>query len=97
MKRYYVHYYRDFGNTYALYWADSPEMEAHLPDGAEQITRARAIELAQAERDRRRYDAAFSGYASAAIYPADMPTDDDPHNQRRYELRGYIWERRPGK
>ena len=94
MKRYYVHYYRDFGNTYTLYWADSPEMEAHLPDGAERITRARAIELAQAERERRHYDEAFSGYATPDIYPADMPTDDDPHNQRRYELRGYIWERR---
>ena len=97
MKRYFVHYYRDFGNTYNLYWTDSPEMENVLPSGAEQITRRQAEALARAERDRRQYDEYFSGYASDAIFPADYPQDKDIRNDLRYKLRGYIWNRRPGK
>ena len=97
MKRYFVHYYRDFGNTYNLYWADSPEMENVLPAGAEQITRRQAEALARAERDRRKYDEYFSGYASDAIFPVDYPQDEDIRNDLRYELRGYIWNRRAGR
>lgn len=68
MKRaYYVHYYRDFGNTYRLYWA--PEGAA-VPDYLDRITRKEAIALCIRERDARRYDQAFSGYADTRIYPA---------------------------
>lgn len=74
MKRsYYVHYYRDFGNTYNLYWADCPEMIANLPDGAERITYKRAVELCRREREARGFDQAFSGYADAMIMPAIKP------------------------
>ena len=91
MKRYFVHYWKDFSNTYEVLWADSPEAEAALPAGAERITRREAEELCRRERERRKYDAAFSGYATASIYPADGP--DNIENSRHYELRGYIWER----
>ena len=41
MKKYYVHYYRDFSNTYRLRWTDRPAMEHALPEGVERITRNR--------------------------------------------------------
>lgn len=74
MKRqFYVHYYRDFGNTYRLYWADSPEMIANLPDGAERITYKQAVALCNRESYARKHDQAFSGYADCAIVPAINP------------------------
>lgn len=69
-KAYYVEYYRDFGNTYNLYW---------LPDGEpaparfERITCKQAIELCKQERYRRRYDQAFSGYADTWVWPYGAP------------------------
>lgn len=43
MKRaYYAHYYRNFGNTYNLYWA--PDGEA-VPESWERITRKAAISV----------------------------------------------------
>jgi hypothetical protein len=95
MKKYYVHYYRDFRNSYSLLWADSPEMEAALPEGAEQISRAKAIELARAEKERQKYEPSFAGYAADAIYPADYNSDRDGdlYNDKRYYLNGYIWDR----
>lgn len=61
---YYVNYYRDFANTYTL--AKAPANVA-LPEGWERITRKEAERLARRERERARYDAAFSGYASDTI------------------------------
>lgn len=90
-RKYYVHYYMDFGNTYNLYYANTPEMEARIPEGAERITRKKAERLARAERARRINDAASAFRADGAIYPAGVDSDffDDP----RYKLRGCIWER----
>ena len=45
MKQYFVHYFRDFGNTYNLYYAECPEDFAALPDGAERISRRKAEQL----------------------------------------------------
>ena len=92
MKKYYVHYYRDFSNCYNLYWADSPAMEADLPEGAERITRKRALELARCESDRRKYEPMSSGYADDSILPAGCD-DADLANTRDYILVGRIWER----
>lgn len=92
MKKYYVHYYRDFANCYKLYWADSPAMEADLPEGAERITRKRALELARCESDRRKYEPMSSGYADDSILPAGCD-DADLANTRDYILVGRIWER----
>ena len=94
MKKYYV-VRGDFANVYTLFWADGPEMAAKLPNNAEQITRKEAEDLCKAEKERSKYNPAFSGYASSTIYPANYPGNDlDLYNDRRYELRGYIWEQK---
>lgn len=69
-KQYFVSYYRDFGNTYTLLYAECPEDFAALPDGAERITRRKAVQLCREEKYRRKYDESFSGYASTIIVPA---------------------------
>lgn len=76
MRKYYVHYYRDFGNAYNLYWTDGPEGEAALPDGAERISRKRAFELARDERERRKYNPSFGWYADSYIYPPESSYDE---------------------
>lgn len=59
----------NFSNAYALLWADDANVvSAEYPD-AERITRAEALRLAREERERRRYDAAFSHFADAWVYP----------------------------
>ena len=68
-------------------------MAAHLPENAERITRKRAIEYCREELGRREYDAAFAFYAASSIVPADIGPETDLPNDRRYELRGHIWER----
>lgn len=74
MKRaYYVHYYRNFGNTYNLYWALDGET---VPASWERITRKAAISLCIRERDARRQDPAFSGYGDTRIYPAAWASVD---------------------
>lgn len=94
MKKYYI-VRGGFANVYTLFWADGPEMEAKLPEAAEQISRKEAVSLCIAENKRSKYDPAFSGYASSTIFPADYPGSDlDLYNDRRYELRGYIWDRK---
>lgn len=73
MRKYYVHYWRDFGNTYNLYYAETTEQEALAREmGAEQITRKRAEQLCRDENYRRKYDTAFSTYADNVIYPIDF-------------------------
>ena len=91
-KSYYIHYYADFSNTYNLYWADSPEMVSTLPAGAERISRDRAFSLCRSERERRKYNPSFSGYADRTILPAGY--DGDIVTDPNYILRGYIWDRK---
>ena len=91
-RKYYVYYYRDFANTYELYWASTPEMEAALPREAEQISKKEAVRLCIAERERRKYDAAFSGYASTHICPADYHDQSMIAVDSGYKLNGYVWE-----
>ena len=94
MKKYYI-VRGNFANVYTLFWADGPEMKAKLPENAEQISRKEAENLCRAEKERRKYDFASSGYASSTIFPADYAGNDvDLYNDRRYELRGYIWDRK---
>lgn len=50
MKQYFVHYFRDFGNTYNLYYAECPEDFAALPDGAERISRVLCKTLCRPHR-----------------------------------------------
>lgn len=92
-KQYFVHRYNDFGNTYNLYWADSPEMIAALPEGAERISRKEAIRLCRDEKQRAANDPAFSGYATDTIFPAGYPDDKDIRNDKRFSLfDGFIWD-----
>ena len=71
-KKYWVHYYKDFANTYDLYWTDSKEMEEALPDGAERITRKEAFELARKNEELEKYNPSFA-MGTSHIYPSTGP------------------------
>lgn len=74
--RYYVYYWRDFGNTYDLCTvcdeSDEVALQEMMERGQkwEQITRKKCRELLSAERSRRKTDPQFSGYAPADLYRA---------------------------
>ena len=91
MRKYWIPYYRSFGNTFSLYYPERPEEEKHLPANAERITRKGALKMARRESDSRKFDGAFSGFADAEIYPVNMP--ENIINDRRYKLVGKIWEK----
>ena len=77
MKRYYVHYYRDFVNTYNLYWAETPkQIEMAEKYGYDRISRKEAEELCASENCRRKNDSSSSGFASSVIYPIDYEQYD---------------------
>lgn len=90
MRKYWVQYWRDFANTYNLYYTENPEEESMLPGNAERITRKKALQLAREESDRRKFDRAFAYYASATIAPLSV---EDIVNNSHYQLIGRIWER----
>lgn len=97
MRKYYVQYWRNFGNTYNLYYAETAEQEALAQKkGAEQITRKQAEQLCRDENYRRKYDTAFSLYADNVIYPVDF---DGYWMDLGYTLtqRGYLMEYRSPK
>lgn len=89
MKKYYVHYWNNFANTYNLYWAETSEQikEAER-NGYERITRKEAERLCANENYRRKTDYNFSGYASAVILPINY--DGDWINDRRMYKDGYM-------
>lgn len=91
MKKYYVNYYRNFANTYNLYYAETEEQLTNLPQTAERITRKEAERLARAESNRRKFDSSCSGYADEYIYPADYPAYRDIMNDNRYMLDGRVF------
>lgn len=64
MKRYYVAW-GDFANAYRVIYTESADEK---PNGAfERITLKEAQRLIRREKERRRDDPSFSGYASAEI------------------------------
>lgn len=83
-KRKYFVVHGDFGNQYKLFYTTNagyyPENPSYCkkfttedflqdyPD-AERITRAQALQLARAERERRKLNPSFAGYADKYIYP----------------------------
>lgn len=71
---YFVHYWRDFGNCYHLYYAPADFVP---PSGWERITRKEAERLARAEKQRRKYDPAFSRFADAYIFPHDWNREEE--------------------
>lgn len=67
MKKYFVKYGR-FGNEYEVVFTTSAKKAGKaVADGFSEITAENARELTKSERERRKYDNAFSGYASARI------------------------------
>lgn len=93
-RKYFVHYYRNFGNTFNLYYADTPDQLTAIPEAAQEISYKEAKQLAHDERLARKHDPAFSGYGDVAIYPADYPHDQcDIRNDPRYRLVIYTYER----
>ena len=66
-KQYYV-VYGDFSNVYRVLSA-TPDTVHLIPEDAERITLKEARRLCSAERERRKYDRAASGFASAEIEP----------------------------
>ena len=49
MKRYYVEYWNNFGNTYNLYWAETPEQIEKAEKFCERISRKDAEKLCTAD------------------------------------------------
>lgn len=90
MRKYWVQYWRNFGNTYNLFYTENPEEESMLPGNAERITRKKALQLAREESDRRKFDGAFAYYAPETIAPLSV---EDIVNNHHYKLIGRIWER----
>lgn len=90
MRKYWVQYWRNFGNTYNLFYTENPEEESMLPGNAERITRKKALQLAREESDRRKYNGAFAYYAPETIAPLSV---EDIVNNSHYQLIGRIWER----
>lgn len=73
MKKYYVDFGAEkFGNRYSLFYTLADES---VPETAERITRTQAIAYARAERQRRKDDPAFSGYADTYIFPFGWHAD----------------------
>ena len=87
MKKYYVHYWNNFANTYNVYWAETPEQIAKA-EGDERITRKYAEKLCAEENYRRQTDYSFSGYASTVILPIDY--EGDWRNDKNVYKNGYI-------
>jgi hypothetical protein len=92
MKKYYVNYYRDFANTYTLAWAETPEQVKTAKEaGYQQITRKKAEALCAKEKEERKQNPSFSGYADTVILPIDYPaTERDWRNDHKLEQRGNI-------
>lgn len=86
-----------WGNMYDLAWADNTnDIEKLESKGFTRCSRKWAEQQAHREIDRRKYDPAFSGYASRAVYPAPYYFMDEWDRETfligNYELKGVIWE-----
>ena len=81
MRKYYINY-GDFNNTYDLCSVESESDKsalAKLGGEWERITLREARAKIRAEKDRRKSDAAFSGYGASEILPAS-----EIYKQRMY-------------
>ena len=89
MRKYFVKYWADFGNTYNLAYTDTDAEAAEAEaNGWERITRKQAESKCADENRARQTDQAFSGYADSLIYPFGY--DVDWRNDRRAAKVGYI-------
>ena len=94
-RQYYAHYYKGFGNTYSLMYADTENDLTLIPEDAEHITRKEAESLCARENYRRKHDSSFSGFADNMIYPVGLDSYErcDIYNDHRFYRSGYVWER----
>ena len=94
-RQYYIHYYKNFGNTYDLIYADTEDDLTLIPEDAERITRKEAEAFCSRENYRRKCDPSFSGFADNMIYPVGLDSykRSDIYNDHRFYRNGYIWER----
>lgn len=77
-RKYWIHYYKDFSNTYNLCYTETSDEEKRMEDkGWERITRKEAVNKCVAERRRRKEDAMFSGFADAVILPFRYDVNED--------------------
>ena len=97
MRKYYIYYWADFANTYNLLYAEPGDP---IPDDAERITRAEALQRCR-ENLALQQCGCGDPYRPTEILPcavvcdpATYPYTDHPFN-RGYTLRGCIWERLP--
>ena len=93
-RRYYISYYKNFANTYDLYYAENTD-EVRLAEekGFTQISRKEAERKCSEEKFRRKYDPSFSHFASIHIIPlALFDRLVDPEDVG-YRLNGYIYEK----
>lgn len=79
---YYIHYYRNFANTYNLYHAPAG---VAVPEEWERIPRREALHKAANADD----------FGSSLIMPHDLREDEDIYSPRRFEINGRIIKRRP--
>lgn len=92
MKKYYMKQYLNFRNAYNLAYAETPvEEKIAAGEGYEQITRKQAEKLCAEEKERRKHDQSFSGFADNFILPIGY--DDYWPNDRNMVKNGYIIER----
>lgn len=84
MKRaYFIRYYRDFGNTFELEYAESKkEIDEMLSDGWERITLKKAQSLI--------YGYKGDMYAADEIFPHNLPKYRHPYDLG-YTLKNHIW------
>ena len=80
----------DFANQYFLEYTRTPQQAIKAKEeGFEQITRKEAERLCRAERDRAKYDQAFSGYADDRIWPFGIDREI-VYGSRYYTEPGYV-------
>ena len=96
MKTYFIRH-GNFANIYDLAWADNKEDISWLvSQNFERCTLREAQYWARRERDRRKFNPAFSGYGDDVIYPAKyyrMPAEDaDTWLYRNCEKKGLVME-----
>lgn len=80
-KKYYIYYWRDFANTFNLYWAYPGDI---IPESWERITKKKAIELINAYKD--------NDYGASSILPASFRTMSDMCIDKNFVCIGYVWE-----
>jgi len=80
----------DFSNVYSLEYTRTLEQETEAErQGFERITRKEAEHLCSLERDRRKHDQMFSGFADDRIWPFGVDRGD-VHGSRYITEPGYV-------